>query len=95
MLNTSKTSCMFVGCRGLTSQIAPDTCLRVDGTPIVPSNFVSKTKTQSGTRSILVDGPKYWKSLPHNVRCAQSMRCFKKSLLLYLCNEQFKSIGQS
>ena len=57
--------------------------------------YVPKTKTQSGTRSILVDGPKYWNSLPHNVRCAQSMRCFKKSLLLYLCNEQFKSIGQS
>ncbi len=37
MLNTAKTQCMFIGCRGLISQIPPVTCLRVDGTSIVPS----------------------------------------------------------
>ena len=37
MLNTNKTQCMFVGSRGLTSQIPPNTSLQVDGTTIIPS----------------------------------------------------------
>lgn len=41
MLNTTKTQCMFIGCRGLISRIPPETCLWVDGTTIVPSDSVS------------------------------------------------------
>ncbi len=37
LLNTSKTQCMFVGSRGLKSQIPANTCLRVDETNIFPS----------------------------------------------------------
>ena len=51
--------------------------------------YVPRTKTLTGARSILVDGPKYWNSLPSNIRCAQSTRSFKKNLSLYLNNEQF------
>lgn len=38
LLNTTKTQCMFVGSRGLISQIPPDTCLQVDHTNILPSS---------------------------------------------------------
>ncbi len=51
--------------------------------------YVPRTKTQSGARSILIDGPKYWNSLPSNVKSAQSTSCIKKNLLLYLRNVQF------
>ncbi|MPD02677.1 hypothetical protein E2C01_098273 [Portunus trituberculatus] len=51
--------------------------------------YVPRTKTQTGERSILVEGPKYWNSLPPNVRCGQSLRGFKKKLMLHLSSEQF------
>ena len=38
MLNSKKTQCMFIGTRGLLSQIPHDTRIQVDGTNIVPSN---------------------------------------------------------
>ena len=38
MLNTTKTQCMFVGSKGLISQIPPNTCLQVDDTNIFPSS---------------------------------------------------------
>ncbi len=40
MLNSAKTQCMFVGSRGLTSQIPGDTCIRLDNCSIVPTNSV-------------------------------------------------------
>ncbi len=38
LLNTTKTQCMFVGSKGVISQIPPNTCLQVDDTNILPSN---------------------------------------------------------
>ncbi len=38
LLNTNKTQCMFVGSRGLISQMPPNTTLQVDGTTIVPNS---------------------------------------------------------
>ena len=38
LLNTKKTQCMFIGSRGLISQIPPNTTLRVDGATIIPSS---------------------------------------------------------
>ncbi len=38
LLNTNKTQCMFVGSRGLISQIPSNTTLQVDGATIVPSS---------------------------------------------------------
>ena len=38
LLNTTKTQCMFVGSKGLISQIPPNTCLQVDNTSIFPSS---------------------------------------------------------
>lgn len=38
LLNTNKTQCMFVGSRGLISQILPNTILQVDDTTIVPTS---------------------------------------------------------
>ncbi len=40
LLNTKKTQCMFVGTRGLLSQISADTHMLVDGNPIFPSNSI-------------------------------------------------------
>ncbi len=37
MLNAKKTQCLFVGTRGLLSQIPPDTYIHVDGNLIIPS----------------------------------------------------------
>ncbi len=36
MLNSAKTQCMFIGSRGLTSQIPDDTCIRLDDCSIAP-----------------------------------------------------------
>ncbi len=38
LLNTTKTQCMFVGSKGVISQIPANTCLQVDDTNILPSN---------------------------------------------------------
>ena len=38
LLNTNKTQCMFIGSRGLLSQIPPNTSLRVDGATIISSS---------------------------------------------------------
>ncbi len=40
MLNTSKTQCMFVGTRGLLSQIVVDTHLSVDNARIEPTDNI-------------------------------------------------------
>ncbi len=38
LVNTKKTQCMFVGSRGCTSKTPPNTCLKMDGSEIAPSN---------------------------------------------------------
>ena len=38
LLNTKKTQCMLVGSRGYISKIPPNTCLKVDGDEIAPSD---------------------------------------------------------
>ena len=40
MLNSGKTKCMFIGTRGLLSQIPPDTHMLVDGNVITPSTSI-------------------------------------------------------
>ncbi len=40
LLNAKKTQCMFVGSRGLMSQILPNTTLHVDGATTVPSSSI-------------------------------------------------------
>lgn len=40
MLNTKKTQCMFVGSRGVTSRIPPNTTIRFDDSTIIPNSEV-------------------------------------------------------
>ena len=46
--------------------------------------YVPKTKTFIGDRSLLVAGPKLWKSLPNHVTDTKCMSTFKRKLKNYL-----------
>ncbi len=41
-------------------------------------------KTKFGKRAFVYYAPKYWNSLPLNVRCVSDIDCFKTSLKSYL-----------
>lgn len=53
------------------------------------SLYVPKFNTNTGARSILIEGARLWNSLPVNIRSLQSTNNFKKHLLMYLFKEQF------
>ena len=53
--------------------------------------YVPSTNTNTGARSMLVDEPKFWNSLPSEIRGSQSIRSFKSQLMSHLLNEQFNT----
>lgn len=55
--------------------------------------YEPNTNTCTGARSLLVEGPKFWRCLPSSIRNAPSIRTYKKKkkklLFTYLFNKQF------
>ena len=51
--------------------------------------YVPKAKTHTGGRSFMITGPKFWNSLPPEVRAANSIPSFHKNLTTYLLQKQF------
>ena len=46
--------------------------------------FIPRTRTNTGARNLLVEGPRLWNSLPNNLLSCQSLLCFRKKLFDYL-----------
>ena len=49
--------------------------------------FIPRTRTKNGARSMYVEGPRFWNSLPDNVVDCQTLSCFKEKLFRYLFHQ--------
>ena len=55
--------------------------------------IVPRTRTLNSDRSLAVVGPKWWNSLPRDIKCIQSETAFRKELKTYLFEKVYNRLS--